>query len=217
MKFTAQEMLARVYVAHRDSSPPITSLYLSSYPAILEHFEAIERFTANQFVTAAHIVYGWMPTILELNFNSLPEALPVMEAARRGLVLTASQIAQLAGTVNNSVIGASKLLHFTNPSVYPIWDSRVFQFLNRSDTAPALKGHHYQVNKATLYETYAQTCREVAVTTDFQPTYDSLIEQFRDLPGYETFKITPLRALEYIMFMAGGKQMSDEVFTAGTT
>lgn len=206
MKFTAQEMLASVYASHRDSNPPIHSSYLASYPAIIDHFHSMDSFNTNNFVVAAHLVYGWMPTILELNFNSLPEALPVMEAARRGLVLTAPQIAQLAVTVNNSVIGASKLLHFTNPSVYPIWDSRVFQFLNRSSTAPALKGHHYQVNKATLYETYAQTCREVAVTTDFQPTYQLLIEQFRDLPGYETFTITTLRALEYIMFMGGGKQ-----------
>jgi len=201
-------MLASVYACHRDSSPPVDSSYLASYPAIIEHFQAIEHFTPNHLIVGAHLVYGWMPTILELNFSSLDEAVALLEAARQGIVLTAPQIAQLASTVNNSVIGASKLLHFTNPNVYPIWDSRVFQFLNRISADPALKGHHYQVNKATLYEAYARTCRAVALTTDFQPTYHSLLTQFTALPGYQTFAITALRALEYIMFSGGGQHGS---------
>jgi hypothetical protein len=208
MTFTAQEMLASVYASHRDSSPVVHSSYLASYPAIIDHFQAIERFTTNKFIVAAHLVYGWMPTILELDFSTLTEAVSVLEAARRGVVLTAPQIAQLASTVNHSVIGASKLLHFTNPNLYPIWDSRVFQFLTRSSSSSLLKGHHYQVNKAALYEVYAYTCREVVLTTDFQPTYHELVEQFKAIPGYETFTITPLRAVEYIMFMGGGKRVS---------
>lgn len=146
MNLTAQEMLAQVYVAHRDSELPAHSSYLASYPALIEHFQAIERFTANQFIVAAHLVYGWMPTILTLNFSSLPEALPLINAARRGVILTAPELALLAGTVNNSVIGASKLLHFTNPSLYPIWDSRVFHFLNGS-----LRWSNYTAQKQDVY------------------------------------------------------------------
>ncbi|WP_022826221.1 hypothetical protein [Hymenobacter norwichensis] len=207
MKFTAQEMLHKVYTAHRDNGLPIASSYLASYPAILEYFQAIEDFTANQFVVAAHLVYGWMPTILEVNFAELPDVLPLMDAARRGVVLSASQLAQLARTVNNSVIGASKLLHFTNPVLYPIWDSRVYAFLKRTEADPFPQVHHYQVNKSALYETYAHTCRDVVATTDFQPTYQLLLEQFAAVPSYQTFTMTPLRALEYIMFMGGGRQV----------
>jgi hypothetical protein len=61
----------------------------------------------------------------------------------------------------------------------------VYAFLKRTLADPFPVVHHYQVNKPALYETYAQTCREVVATTDFKPIYQLLLEQFKVLLGFQ--------------------------------
>ena len=46
--------------------------------------------------------------------------------------------------VNNSWIGLSKVLHFINPDIFPIWDSRVAKCFNML--------YPYQFNKKDIYE-----------------------------------------------------------------
>jgi hypothetical protein len=84
-------------------------------------------------VVCVHIVYGWMPTILDPlgvskavdeNANRLLEVLNAARSAKEPR-LTDDDLGLLRGFANNSTVGASKLLHFLNPCVYPIWDSRV--------------------------------------------------------------------------------------------
>lgn len=51
--------------------------------------------------------------------------------------MTHSDLSMLKGFANNSTVGASKVLHFLNPKVYSIWDSRVArQFLWKGVTRP---------------------------------------------------------------------------------
>lgn len=58
----------------------------------------------------------------------------MLDAIDKALFLTQAKSADLSrepllvpkGMVNNSIIGASRPLHFTAPAHYPIWDSRIY-------------------------------------------------------------------------------------------
>ena len=100
-----------------------------------------------QLLAAAHAVYGWMPTILKKIDNLLQMSNFVLGV--KGLSFAdARPIVERAATpgpgsvffsLNNSVVGTSKLLHFLLPDLFPIWDSRIarlFDFKNSSHNRP---------------------------------------------------------------------------------
>ena len=177
--------------------------YLHSYPFLLAHVAALGPLDKGALIAVAHLTYGWVPTVLHLDFDALPDALQRVEEARRGSVLTVPQLQQVAAAVNHSVVGASKLLHFVNPATYPIWDRHVYRFCYRTlDGLPAA-GHFYQVNDAAAYSDYAQTCRLVVQMPAFAPIYQAVLQQFQQLPAYADHRVGPLRALAFVMFSAG--------------
>ena len=63
-------------------------------------------------------------------------------------MLSGTEIADLATLVNNSLVGASKLLHFVAPNTYSIWDSKVFSFVHEK------RPHNYRVNDVGAYQGY---------------------------------------------------------------
>ncbi len=90
--------------------------YVLSYPHILSYFAVKTHFDSADLVRGAHMVYGWMPTILELypevpNLDLEAGALLLTQAKSTG-ALSDDEITSLANLVNNSVAGVSKLLHF---------------------------------------------------------------------------------------------------------
>ena len=78
------------------------------------------------------MVYGWMPTVLELYIanpeRDLAEAARLTKAKNDG-DLTDAEVVYLANVVNRSLVGASKLLHFVAPDKYGIWDSKIYRFV----------------------------------------------------------------------------------------
>lgn len=82
-------------------------------------------------VVGLHIVYGWMPTIPNLQ---LPAGMAAAEQTQvvtllsdaRLRLLTEKELSFLKTRfINNSIVGLSKLLHFLAPNRYAIWDKRV--------------------------------------------------------------------------------------------
>ena len=204
MTLSAEDLLRRVVEAQPHLSVPAGDSYLHSYPFLLAHVAALGPLDEGALIAVAHLAYGWMPTVLHLDVAALPGALENVEAARQGVVLTVPQLQRVAAAINHSVVGASKVLHFVNPATYPIWDSRVYRFCHRTlDGLPAA-GHFYQVNDATVYVAYAEACRHVVEMPAFAPVYDVIRQQFQPLAAYTGFEVAPLRALEYVMFCAGG-------------
>lgn len=126
--------------------------YIVSYPYILAHFQGLNVFSERDFVCGAHIVYGWMPTVLDLNPGEMPIDLwrgaGLLTEAKRHRRLTDTDIRLLAKLVNNSLVGASKLLHFTAPSAFAIWDSKIYSFVFKE------KAHNYRVNQLGKYREY---------------------------------------------------------------
>jgi len=168
------------------------SSYVVSYPYLLDYFAAKTTIESGDVIRGAHMVYGWMPTILELypesGENHLSQAASILTKAKVGGVLTESELEVLASLVNNSLVGASKLLHFVAPENYAIWDSKVYSFVHEK------RPHHYRVNNATTYIQYIDLLRQLSNQKEFPPFYAAVQEKL----GYH---VSALRALEIVMFL----------------
>jgi uncharacterized protein DUF6308 len=105
--------------------------YSMAYPALLSHFACLQEVTWDAAVLGLHIVYGWMPTIPRLggimkwDREKRRKLVTILTNAKNGQEPTDYEMRTLKAFCNNSVIGASKFLHFLRPETFPIWDSRV--------------------------------------------------------------------------------------------
>jgi hypothetical protein len=165
--------------------------YILSYPHLLAWFARRTVFSAEDVVCGAHMVYGWMPTIVELdpggNALSLEDAALLLTKAKREGHLENSEVENLALLVNNSLVGASKLLHFVAPEHFAIWDSRIFVYIH------GRKPHHYQVRETSTYLAYLEQLRQWSV--------DRRIAAFSDVVCRKIgYRVSNLRALELVMF-----------------
>ena len=88
------------------------------------------------------------------------------------------------------MVGVSKFLHFISPKKYAIWDSRVYSYINNG-----IKPHNYQMKKPELYVEYLKELEGV-LKEDIVKEIQSTVEE---ACGY---KVTPLRAVELVMFEA---------------
>ena len=181
-----------VFVLEKTSSVNQKDSYILSYPYMIAFFEGKEVIKALDLVCGAHMVYGWMPTILELytdkgNLN-LDQAARLLTGVKRGMDIADSELEELSKLINNSLVGASKLLHFVSPGNFPIWDSKVFTFV--FNTRP----HNYRVNKIENYRKYI----EVLNNLQEDPRFESLHNSMNQKIGYN---VSPLRALELVMYL----------------
>ncbi|MFH1493501.1 MAG: DUF6308 family protein [Pseudomonadota bacterium] len=165
--------------------------YVISYPYMLEYFALKSSLDAGDVVRGAHMAYGWMPTILELYPEpgkcDLGMAAQTLNEAKAGKDLTAEKIEAMAALVNNSLVGASKLLHFVAPQHFPIWDSKVYSYVHEQ------RPHHYRVNSVATYLDYVKLLKELANKPEFANFHSSVQRKL----GYN---VSPLRALELVMF-----------------
>jgi hypothetical protein len=182
-----EELLARLHrlaVRFTDSGQ---DPYRRSYETLLRFFECRSAITADDVILGAHLVYAWMPCVLAIEpARSVGDAAALLERARAGDDLGPAEIGALAATLGNSVVAASKLLHFVAPSRWPIWDRNVRKgfgiSIHRSDVASYL---HYvaRLRRVSECDAFAGSVRRVS---------DGL--------GYE---VSPLRAAELLLFEAG--------------
>ena len=166
--------------------------YIVSYPHLLSYFAGKTSIGAEDVVCGAHMVYGWMPTILELYAKPATldflGAAELLSKARDTGTLTDDDLIKLSRLVNNSLVGASKLLHFINPNRFAIWDSKVYSFVFNE------RPHNYRVNQIVKYRDYLETLRELQRDQRFNPFHISMNNKI----GYP---VSPLRALELVMYL----------------
>lgn len=193
----------------QENEKPKLDSYHLSYPALEKVLKGKKEVTDNDFIVLAHAVYGWMPTVLDMNKedkeNKEKVKVEVIQDRQdksrfklgaelltkaRTKDLTPDELKQLKVIVNNSIVGVSKLLHFTNPERYPIWDSKIYQFVLGDKAAKSTSA----CNKVGLYKMYCDAMHEVIKKKEYEP--HSLFKTEKDL-GYEASK---LRAVELNMF-----------------
>jgi len=170
---------------------PRENSYILSYPHILRYFGSRETFTESDVIVGSHIVFGWISTILELRpapTHSIAEAARVLDDLRRGTKPSEGEVLALARLVNNSVVAASKLLHFVAPDDFAIWDTNVCRYMfdrGRPDRRPS---------ELRLYREYLDRLAAIKQEPEFAAFHASVNRKL----GYE---VSPLRAIELIMYL----------------
>ena len=185
-EITIENIIAAESKVEIDQNTP----YLRAYPEIIRYFRDVGTFTRHEFIIGAHIVYGWMPTILEISSKDdvVGRAVDILNRVRHGAQIDFGEMDGLKAAINNSVVGASKVLHFMKPDSYPIWDSVVYKFIHGTNS-------QYQMGKSEIYLNYVSACQQVAADEGFLPAYESMKKKI----GYE---ITKIRAIEMIMYVS---------------
>jgi len=188
--------LKDVFSLYEHTEIPKGDTYLRSYPYLVEYFEGLDQITFGDAVRGAHMVYGWMPTMLRMgrgfkNGDDSELAIKALNSVKRRDQLADEELKSVMAFTNNSIVGASKLLHFISPDQYPIWDSRIYEFVHGK--AP----HGYQVNHLGRYLEYKALIHEL----EKKPACDLLHRSMSEKVGD---KISRVRALELVMFLNVG-------------
>lgn len=162
--------------------------YLKTYPIFIQYFKDQNELTENNIIIGISLVYSWMPTILKnLNLDSIKEATEILNKARSHKRINQNELETLINTFNNSLVGTSKLLHFINPNMYAIWDSKVYSVLYPNDS-------NYSTAKNTYkYLKYLEWIDGIKQ----ESTFDEFYQKMKTLLGND---ITEFRAVEYALF-----------------
>ena len=168
--------------------PTENDSYIETYTEFIKYFDRINAGEINEhnLVIASHFVYGWMPTIIHLNLEQKGKVLFLLNAAKSGHILTVNELEILKKSINNSMVGLSKLLHFINPRDYAIWDSRIFRYLTEKKSS-------YGIDKPQLYLDYLNGIKNIAKNKDYGKLHDLIARNF-------VYDIYPTRAIEITMF-----------------
>jgi len=164
------------------------SSYLLSYENFIQYFKNCKEITEYDFYISTNFTYGWMPTILNYKSKNIQECVKLLNIVKKGIKLSKHELEILKTTINNSIVGTSKLLHFINPELYAIWDSRACNFLY---------GKTYKTNKIDSFLEYMKICNEIRNLD----TNKDIVKLYAEKFGY---KVSSYRAIEQIIYLNGG-------------
>ncbi len=167
--------------------------YHVSYPEFLKYFKDLESFTRHNLIIGINFTYGWMPTIFDFRSDKFDEALEILHSVKNHCIVSAKQLETLKCLLNNSLVGSSKLLHFINPEIYAIWDSRVYRYL--TGTEP----HQNRIGNCDAFLSYLAFCEYLTKDESYKEVHESIISKI----GYP---MTKYRTAELIMFANGAKE-----------
>ena len=171
-----------------DSEPPGYS-YIKSYKCI-EDFFKVSIIDENSVIQGAHMVYGWMPTILNICKPDSDTQKVLVSLEKLSENPNDFDLDIIKKFMNNSTVGASKLLHFKYPEKYPIWDSKICNIITE-------KSYHEKVQKITNYIQYYEAIHNLI------KKLPENLENFKK--GFEEkfkYKISDVRAAELIIFLS---------------
>jgi len=168
------------------------SSYMKTYPHFIKYFHDLKEIKKENLIIGAHFIYGWMPTILkQLELEKIDELLIILNRVKKEDldIISEEELETLQSSINGSIVGVSKLLHFINPKKYAIWDSKVYKYI-----FPREKGSHSKINKPKLYIEYLIEIERISKHKEFESIYQK-VEKY-----CEGYPVTPIRAVELIMF-----------------
>ena len=112
-----------------------------TYPYFIKYKRQLK--TTGDLIVAISIAYSWMPTMLDMygqtekSFDKLKKEISQFKSFSSSALLEENKpmikkiLAKLSRATNNSVVGASKVLHMFYPRHIPILDSRVITAWNK--------------------------------------------------------------------------------------
>lgn len=164
-----------------------------SYREFIEYFRSIDIIAKHNLIIGINFTYGWMPTIFEFRSSRFSESLEILNNAKKGIVPKIEELRTLRGLFNNSLVGTSKLLHFINPEIFAIWDSRVYRYLTGNPP------YDYRINNYEAFLSFLAFCNYLTNLPEYEPIHNSIIK----IIGYS---MTKFRTAELIMYSTGGSK-----------
>ena len=111
---------------------PQNNQLLTTYGPMLEFAKRNkDEFDVTTLIGLAHMAYGWMPTMIQ-NITIVHNFIEWKKQIDIGFI-DKPFLKEITKLTNNSIVGASKLLHFLNPEMYPIYDSRVYKTISEKE------------------------------------------------------------------------------------
>ena len=129
--------------------------FLRTYPAVLVSAKSSDRAVTETFLMTAAFVYGWMPGILRVESQRLDAAAKAFDTARAQDAEFSEGDVKAVASCLQSLVAASKVLHFANPFLYPIWDRKIEKF--RRDAPPS----QYHMAQTENYAAYVEDIQQV--------------------------------------------------------
>lgn len=164
----------------------------TSYQEFIKYFSDLKKITRHNVIIGINFTYGWMPTIFDFRSKNIDLATDILNKAKQGIVPNETELDILKKCFNNSLVGTSKLLHFINPEIFAIWDSRVFRYLTNSEP------YSYRLDNYKSYLDYLKFCKYLTEKVEYHKIHELIIKKV----GY---KMTKFRTLELIMYFNGKK------------
>ncbi len=178
--------------------------YLRTYPALVTLGSSPAVDDATRFLQLAAAVYGWMPRIVRVDPSHLDRAVAALRQATAATDANeaALQIADVAACLH-SVVGASKLLHFANPELIPIWDRNV-EGLRRS--AVPSQHHMDQLKNYVAYASEVHALRKASMSSGFFQAFKQAFEDRLRRLSIAPYPLTEVRCVESAMFELASDQ-----------
>ena len=182
----------------------LNNSYENSYPFLVNYFQK-DKINMNDFVVGSHFVYGWMPTILDLKITKVNETKLLEILNKYKQIIDAKEINPdelkiLKETINNSIVGTSKLLHFINPTIFPIWDSNIgLCFFDKT--------YEGNVNNVENYIKYLISIHEFVNDESCNSVREKAFGLIRK-ENAETH-LSDIRKIEYILFLKGKSRRNE--------
>lgn len=218
INLTAERLLQD---AKEFSIDPSSESYIKSYSVFLKFFQDNgENMDDDKLIILSHIIYSWMPTIITLHttiqskekeeINILTDVIKILDKARKDdQLLNIQELSILKECINNSMVGSSKMLHFTAPEKYPIWDSRILRYVTTEKTSSVTeKFSTYGIDNPALYLEYTNKLQEIAASDKYKEIKSAFYEKIEGskLKDYLNNDLSRIRIMEMIMFEADKKK-----------
>ena len=146
--------------------------YISTYPDLINFSSSMNSGNAQEFRQLAMMVYGWMPRVLRIDNSYTAQAIKAIDDARQATLSTYQSVCvkDIANCLH-SVVGASKILHFVNPTIFPIWDSKIQAFR-------CLPNGNYDMSNVSKYFDYVRDVHSIISDPGFAAFYAQYEQAF---------------------------------------
>ena len=186
-----------------DSQPAIVDersiTYLATYPSLaLFGSSIVVPVSREAFNQICAMTYGWMPRILRMREADVQGALQVLNMAKQATIATCASVRiDALGNCLHSLVGASKVLHFANDEVFPIWDSNIECFRVGEDP---LQNHMSKIGNYFDYMKEVHAIRANPEFPRFFAEYNTARRKRLAALGIAYYPISPIRAIESAAF-----------------
>lgn len=190
---------------HLSMTDTFETKYFDSYFEFVRYFENIEKIDYHSLIISSFFTYGWMPTILK-NFDlegDISKPIESFNKVKMDIQIDDFEYLRLVKCINNSIVGVSKLLHFINPSQYPIFDSRIKSYFESNNLLKSIWKPTYQSKEKDIqqYKLYRDICLLIINDSRFESIYKESIQKLN-----LGKKLTKMRVLENLFFSFGKYQ-----------